>query len=269
MWFKGCNDLHVSWTRRCPSWMAREAHQGSGIPFSLWCLPLWISYTLTEVSNVLFFLLYRKLITLIDILYITALFENTCMCNAKTYVSAEVRVVLMKLAWMVSYRDTLLGIYLLHTLMANDAKVLRNTVFEVIHPACSLPKRIRKELIITNISFAAEKRMIQSISKQWFVSQTRFKGCPEKIDRCAIPSCCWLDTLVWALSPSEPHWKSPRFNVWTESPQSLPPGSMVGMFVIMTWSGRKVNRSQTCNFQNSLCKTPTRSMAFFPRTTSI
>ena len=63
-----------------------------------------------------------------------------CACNAKTYVSVEVRVVLMKFAWMVSYRDTLPGVYLLHT-MANDAKVLRNTVFEVIHPAYSLPKR--------------------------------------------------------------------------------------------------------------------------------
>ena len=105
------------------------------------------------------------------------------MCNPKSYLSAEVRVVLMKLAWMVSYRDTLPGVYLLHALMANDAKVLGNTVFEVIHPTYSLSKRMRKELIIINISLVLEKRVIQSISSSDSFDGLGFKGYLEKIDR--------------------------------------------------------------------------------------
>ena len=66
---------------------------------------------------------------------------------------SEVWVVFMKLAWLVSYRDTLSGVHLLHPLMANDAKILTYTVFEVIHSAYSLPKWVREELIITSVSF--------------------------------------------------------------------------------------------------------------------
>ena len=66
--------------------------------------------------------------------------------------STKIRVILMKLAWLVSDRGTLPGVHLLHALMANDAKVFSDTVFEVVHPAHPLPKGVRKELIISNVS---------------------------------------------------------------------------------------------------------------------
>jgi hypothetical protein len=98
-------------------------------------------------------------------------------------VSTEVRVVLVKLAWLVSYRDTIPGVHFLHAMMANDAEVLGNTVLEVIHPTHSLPKGMREEFIIAYVLLALQKRVVQSVSSCDPLYRLRFKGCFQKIDR--------------------------------------------------------------------------------------